>query len=412
MPVFVCWDPDLVPSRISEPAHYQGAKEPVSFKPISDDDRLVYFAGYSNASLGRVKNLYLDWARVKGPMSKECQELNHLFSLCVDGNRIKVPQHLQDSPSQSDSSDFILDVLHNAATETINSRQQNAIDCSGYTYSAMQLLLSRDDVAMSEFELLRLTYQWCTKNNYNLAEFLGFFDLAQLSDEERIWILFQLPRTVDTPSLVLNALTRSSLVTETELHPFKLHYPGLRWKLIFDSNQDRMARFLPAACRALELFHRKLIVLRIDTRLTIAIYIPRQVEKRQECQVDNTVRLFAFPHSQGNESFQRRAVPTKINYRLYCDDNSLQLFEGKRANTWVFLSRPGSDDSTYRNEPNEGTRRRQRQATVDDGRNHDCIASIALGKYSRGLQRHVGRVNRSEILGAVCIASNRAQVFY
>lgn len=411
MRVFVCWDPDLVPSTISEPAHYQGAKEPVSFKPISDDDRLVYFAGYSNASLGRVKNLYLDWARVKGPMSRECQELNHLFSLCVDGNRIKVPKHLEESPSQpSESSTFILDVLHDAATTTINDRQQNTVDCTGYTYGAMQLLLSRDDVAMSEFELLRLTYKWCTQNNCSLAEFLGFFDLTQLSDEERAWILFQLPPTIDMPSLVLNALTRSNLVTENELHPFKLHYPGLRWKLIFDSNQDRMARFLHATSQALELFHKKLIVLRIDTRLTIAIYIPKQVEKRQECQVDNTVRLFAFPHTQGNESFQRRAVPTKTNYRLYCDDSNFQLYESKRANTWVFLSRPGSDDSTYRNEPNEGTRRRQRQATIDEGRNHDCVASIALDKYSRGLQRHVGRVNRNGILGAVCVTSICTQI--
>lgn len=412
MQVFVCWDPDLVPSKLSEPAHYQGAKEPVSFKPISDDDRIVYFAGYSNASLGRVKNLYLDWARLKGPMSRECKELNHLFSLCVDGNRIKVPRHLEESPSNtSETSTFILDVLHEAATRTINSRQQSAVSCTDYSYSAVQLLLSRDDVAMSEFELLKLTYKWCMQNNCHLTDFLGFFDLTRLSDEEKAWILFHLPQTIEMPSLIMNALTQSSLIPETELHPFKLHYPGLRWKLLFDSNQDRMARFLPATSRALELFHKKLIVLRVDTRLTIAIYIPKQVEKRQDCQVDNTARLFAFPHTQGDEAFQRRAVPTKMNYRLYCDDNNFQLFEGKRANTWVFLSRPGSDDSTYRNEPNQGDRRRQRQVTVDEGRNHDCIASIALDKYSRGLQRHVGRVNRSGIIGAVRVAQNGSLIF-
>lgn len=368
----------------------------------------MYFAGYSNASLGRVKNLYLDWARVRGPLSRECQELNHLFSLCVDGNRIKIPQRLQESPSQNlENSPFILDVLHVAAANSINNRQRDTVDFNGHTYGAMQLLLSRDDVAISEFELLRLTYKWCAYNNCNLAEFLGFFDLSQLNDEEKAWILFQLPQTIDMPGLVLNALTRSDLVTEIELHPFKLHYPGLRWKSIFNSNQDRMARLLPAISRALELFHRKLIILRIDTRLTVAIYIPKKVEKRQECQVDNAVRLFAFPHTQGEESFQRRAVPTKMNYRLYCDDNNLQLFEGKRANTWVYLSRPGSNDSTYRDEPNVGNRRRQRQATVDEGQNYDCIASVALDKYSRGLQKHIGRVNRNGILGAVCAPSDR-----
>src|SRR5215471_10648226 len=71
-PVFVCWDPDLVPAILSEPAQYPGAKEPLKFSEITDSDRLEYFARYTNASLGRVKNLYLDWARLKGPMSSEC----------------------------------------------------------------------------------------------------------------------------------------------------------------------------------------------------------------------------------------------------------------------------------------------------------------------------------------------------
>lgn len=108
--------------------------------------------------------------------------------------------------------------------------------------------------------------------------------------------------------------------------------------------------------------------------------------------------------TQGDESFQRRVVPTKKNYRLYCDDSTLQLYKTTRQNTWVFLSRPGADDSTYRTASNQGDRRGQRQATVDHGQNYDCIASIALDKYSRDLQRHVGRVNRAGILGAVCIA--------
>lgn len=111
--VFVCWDPDLIPSTISVPAMYPGGRDPVLFRPITDDDRLVYFAKYTNASLGQVKNLYLDWARVKGPMSAPCQELNRLFSQCVDGNRIKIPEKLRNPPKPSaEDPPFILDVLH------------------------------------------------------------------------------------------------------------------------------------------------------------------------------------------------------------------------------------------------------------------------------------------------------------
>lgn len=38
--VFVCWDEDLMPSKISDPAQYPATREPLSFRPISDDDRL------------------------------------------------------------------------------------------------------------------------------------------------------------------------------------------------------------------------------------------------------------------------------------------------------------------------------------------------------------------------------------
>ena len=39
--------------------------------------QIDYFARYNNASLGRVKNLYLKWLRISplGAMSAECQEV-------------------------------------------------------------------------------------------------------------------------------------------------------------------------------------------------------------------------------------------------------------------------------------------------------------------------------------------------
>ncbi len=403
----MCWDSDLIPERLSQPAQYPGAKEPVSFNPISDDDRLVYFARYTNASLGRVKNLFLDWARLKGPMSAECQQLNRLFSMSVDGNRIKVPPTLESPPQPaSDSPPFILDTLHDAAKHLIQARQGCRYSCDGYNFDAMELLLSRDGIAMSEFELVKLTYRWCRRNHAALVDFLHLFDVNLLTAEEKAWTLNQLPSSIETPSLVLNALCQSRLIQDFELLPFKLDYPGLRWKRIYDSSRDRLAIFLETVARALELFHRKLIVVRVDERLTLAIYVPQKIERRQECQVDNRVRLFAFPHSQGDETSHRLALPTKMNYRLYCDSNVFQLFESTRRNSWVYIVRGASDDSGYRNQESIGDRRRARQATVNIGLNFDCRASIALDKFSKDLQRHVGRVNRNGILGAV---SNQTQ---
>jgi hypothetical protein len=335
-------------------------------------------------------------------MSAECQQLNRLFSMCVDGNHIKVPPILKSPPQPpSGAPPFILDTLHKVAKGLIQARQDNSYSYNRYNFDAMELLLSRDDVAMSEFELVKLVYQWCQRNNAALMDFLHLFDVNLLTADEKIWTLNQLPPSVEAPSLILNALTQSNLIQEPELRPFKLNYPGLRWKYIYDSTQDRLAVFLNRVARALKLFHRKLIVVRVDNRLTLAIYVPQKIERRQESQVNDRIRLFAFPHSQGEETTHRLALPTKMNYRLYCDGNVFQLFERARSNSWIYIVRGASDDSGYRSQETIGGRRRGRQATIDSGLNFDYRASVALDKFSRGLQRHIGRVNRNGILGAV-----------
>ena len=351
--------------------------------------------------MARTKKLYLQWARATGPLSAECQELNRLYSLSVDGNTIKIPQRLE-SPPIPPNIPFILDVLHGAAEDFIHAQENSSSSYDGYTYDAMELLLSRENVAMSEFELVKLTYRWCRQNKAELMDFIHLFDVNLLTADEKIWTLSQLPVSVEA-TLIMNALCQSNLVQTSELSSFKLDYPGLRWKCVYDSRQDRMATFLDVTTRTLELFHRKLLVVRVDERLTLAIYVPQKIEAHQECQVDDNVRLFAFPHSQGEETAHHLALPTKKNYRLYCDSNVFQLYESQRSNSWVFLKRAASDDSSYRNIVPIGSRRRARQVTIDIGVNFDCVASIALDKFSRDLQKHIGRVNRSGILGAVSI---------
>lgn len=387
---------------MSYPAEYPGGREQVKFDTITDDDRLQFFAKYTNASLGRVKNLYLDWARVKGPMSPECQQLNRLFSLCVDGNRIRVPVTL-DSPPKPDetTAPFILDILHQAAKTFIESRQRQDHQIDGYNFDAVELLLSRDDLAISEFELIQMIYRWCRRNGVSLVEFLHFFDFNILGTEEKAWVLNQLPPSAANSSLVMNSLLQSGLLKEPELYPYRLHYPGMRWKCIFSSSEDRLGTFLDRVSRAISLFHRKLIIFRVDERLTIAIYVPRKIEPHEEVQVDDSVRLFAFTHTQDGSNMHRLVVPTKKNYRLYFDSSVFQLFELKRQNTFVFINRSQSDDGPYKGLEGKGDRRRGRQATLDASLNYDFRASIALDKFSRNLQRHVGRVNRNGILAAV-----------
>ena len=299
---------------MAEAAHYQGPKEALVFKPITDDDRLVYFANYNSTSLGRVKNLFMAWARAKGPMCAECQELNHLFSHCVDGNQIEIPPRLESLPSNLQASPtFILDSLHDAAREFIETQPSTNVSLAGLPYNMIEVLLSCDTIAVSEFELIQMTQRWCSRNGEAFADFLHFFDFNQLSEEDKLWTVRQLksPREQELTSLVTNSLLSSSLVSGGELRHFKLDLPELRWKCLFNSTQDRLSRFQEVASHALELFHKKLIFIRVDTRLTLGIYIPQKVERYKECLVDDKVRLLAFPHTQGNETSFRRAVPTQ-----------------------------------------------------------------------------------------------------
>ncbi|KAK1834909.1 RNA dependent RNA polymerase-domain-containing protein [Podospora conica] len=414
---FVSWDRDIVPSTVSEAAEYPGAKEPISFKPITDDDRLVYFAKYASSSLGRTKFLYLDWARVKGPMSPECQQLNRLYSMCVDGNRIRIPPNLESAPKPPpDSPPFILDELHEAAKkivmdwqwESTGSLSQSDVQCGDYTPETIEVLLSRQDLLVSEFELVQLTWRWCRENCSSLEDFAHFFDFTLLNAEQKQWVMSQLPPTKLYQTLVQNSLCQSHLLEAGELGKSKLLSPAIRWKRVFSSHEARMGGFMEAAAKAMELFHRKLIVYRVEKRLTLAIYVPMKLEKAKESRVDEKVRLLAFPHSQGEETTSRLMLPTKKNYQLYYDDNSFQLYENQRRNTWVLIGRGASDDNKYRQVESVGDQRRERQTTLDDGTNFDFVSSVDLKRFSSRLKDHLGQVKRNGVLGAeIYVISNR-----
>ncbi|KAH7016267.1 RNA dependent RNA polymerase-domain-containing protein [Microdochium trichocladiopsis] len=397
----VCWDKDLIPSTISQPAEYPATKEPVRFRPITDDDRLVYFAEYTNASLGRVKNLYLDWARVKGPMAPECQELNRLFSQCVDGMQIKIPPRLESIPViPSDNQKFILDELHEVAAADIARGRLRETNLACAEFDIIELLVSRQDIAITEFELLKLTAKWCRRHGMCLGDFLPYFDMNSLTAEEKHWVLSSTQQLQWAPSLILNALCTSKIVSENDIAHHQLGTPRLRWKRVYDSSQCRLATFLDTAAKTFEEFHRKLVVAQVDERLSLMIYIPRMIPKAQDCLVHDTVRVIAFPHAKDLSSFGRLSRSTRKNYRLYCDNNLFQLFEGQRSNTWIFIKRSASDDTAYRSTVNRGDRRRLRQATIEDGRNFDYRVSVALDKFSQGLQRQIGRVNGHGLLAA------------
>ncbi|KAF2026561.1 RdRP-domain-containing protein [Setomelanomma holmii] len=411
---FVTWDNELIPRTMAEPAQYPGGKELITFGDVTSDSRAEYFARYTNASLGKVKNLYMKWARLGNAMSPQCQQLNRLFSQCVDGNHIRIPENLKvfeklEDPPEPESvvAPFVLDCLHNACMQQIQ-RTASLEPEVGDDADIMDFLSTRDKMAISEFELLRLLTQWCDRHKVEIMVYSHAIDFSALTDEQQIWFLARLPPSTTAPSLVRNGLLQSEIISPQECRRFGLDHPRLRWKPVFRSGVDRMGRFLPVVCRSLETFHRKLIILNINERLSMAVYIPQKIVPASEATVDDNVRVFVFPHTQGTLSATQRVMSTKINYRLYCDEQVFQLYQLKRSNTWIFLRGSNGDDTLYRALPSIGDKRRMREHTLRQKINFDCKASIALDKISRDIQTHVGRVQSEGVLGAeVYVISNR-----
>lgn len=149
------WDSAIIPQVIAEPALYPGGKEPITFGEGTGDSRAEYFARYTNAALGRTKTLYMKWARLGNAMSSQCQQLNRLFSQCVDGNQIKIPKNLEDPPEPKQTvAPFILDALHDACTEQIRHASSLIPEVQDDP-DIMDMLMTRDKMAISEFELLQ-----------------------------------------------------------------------------------------------------------------------------------------------------------------------------------------------------------------------------------------------------------------
>ncbi|OAL44129.1 RdRP-domain-containing protein [Pyrenochaeta sp. DS3sAY3a] len=174
---FVTWDGEIIPRTIAEAALYPGGREQITFGEVTGDSRAEYFARYTNTSLGRVKNLYMKWARLGNAMSSECQQLNRLFSQCVDGNHIRIPEHLikslEDPPEPALSvAPFILDVLHEASTKYIQE-SANVVPEMHDDPDIVDFLLTRDKLAMSEFEVLEILLRSCHRRNVDIMDLVS-----------------------------------------------------------------------------------------------------------------------------------------------------------------------------------------------------------------------------------------------
>lgn len=120
-------------------------------------------------------------------MSSKYQQLNRLFSQCVDGNRIRIPDSVKEPPKPSENTPpFVLDVLHVASREVIERRSENLKTLDGQSRDTVQTLLCRDRLALPDFELMRISMAWCNRNEEEFTDHLPLFALNALTDEQKV----------------------------------------------------------------------------------------------------------------------------------------------------------------------------------------------------------------------------------
>jgi hypothetical protein len=158
--------------------------------------------------MGRAASLHWKWVRcTEGAMSKECQELNALYSQCVDGAMIKIPDRLRFPPEPSKP--FIVDVMLGVAKEFAQQwlSGEDSIKTKGDKFGEEQtitVLLSSQRISMSEFQTLQLAFKISQRSSINLRPYYGLMHFNALNSNEKheICALFKL--AVEDQGMVWN----------------------------------------------------------------------------------------------------------------------------------------------------------------------------------------------------------------
>jgi len=159
--------------------------------------------------MGQAAKLHHDWVRCskEGAMSKECQELNALYSQCVDGARIRIPDHLRKPPTPTDP--FIVDILNDEATSFAQKwlTEQETLPVEKEDGEAIiSVLLTAQDqtLVLSEVEVIRRCIQLSRKCQVALRPYFPHFNWGALSTSEKYEICQALQLNEEDRKMVWN----------------------------------------------------------------------------------------------------------------------------------------------------------------------------------------------------------------
>ena len=219
-------------------------------------------------------------------MSSQCQELNALHSLSVDGGRIVIPERLKAPPMPDDP--YVLDVLGDAAkrfADDFLQSRQDPIPADITPATARQTiiqLLSSDKLAVSEYELVTSALAIARRYHIDPRPYFPHIDFSALTSTEKHALNIQLGLSPEQDPYVWNryglrfrrnlkgivvpsihSLIRSDIIQPRELQGRDLGGP-LRLQRLYSSQIQGRAAFFEYLREAIEDYTRKLIILKVS----------------------------------------------------------------------------------------------------------------------------------------------------
>lgn len=151
-------------------------------------------------------------------MSKECQELNALYSQCVDGARIRIPDRLRKPPTPIDP--FIVDILNDEATLFAQKwlAQQDTLPIEQEDAAAIiSVLVTTQDqtLVLSEVEVIRKCIRLAQKHQVDLQPYFPHFNWGALSTSEKHEICYTLQLNEEDRKMVWNRYISCSRFDES-----------------------------------------------------------------------------------------------------------------------------------------------------------------------------------------------------
>ncbi|KAJ7639973.1 RNA dependent RNA polymerase-domain-containing protein [Mycena polygramma] len=394
---FVCWDPDLVPSTVSESYDYPPNREPPP-RAVTRTDLANHFAAYNSAGLAQVATLHAKWIRgtALGALSPECQELNALHSQSVDGASVKVPDRLKTPPAPPGGEDsFIINKLAAAAqnlaaefTEANRSLFTRAPEDPEVGRQLLIRFLQSTQNSLSEYELFTLAFSLSRKLGMSRDEFLPYLshlDFGALTTTQKYAVTHALDLDArEEYPFVWNSLIRSDILTAHDLYERSLNQPFSLQRL-YSSKTNGLGSFFFYLRMATTEFTRKLLILKTDDRFAVGIFMRGELPWDEDPEVNENVVVASFM-DRTSSNFSSYCQCTS-GYRLHCSDTNFQLYDKHRGNTFIFMTRPPAASGA------------------------ELAVSIAVQKISARVQRQVGRINRTPVTAIeLHVVSNRDRV--